>query len=60
MSSIRDTAHSAMEAIDDADAMLGDIHVSAQSINLSLDGLINDSDAFIQETVKIWNRSLRT
>lgn len=53
MSSIRDTAHSAgIEAIDDADAMLGDIHVSAQSINLSLDVLINDSDAFIQETSK--------
>ena len=53
MSSIRHTAHSAgVEAIDDADAMLGDIHVSAQSINLSLDGLINDSDAFIQETSK--------
>lgn len=53
MSSIRDTAHNAgIEAVDDADAMLGDVHVSAQSINLSLGGLINDSDAFIQETSK--------
>ncbi len=53
MSSIRDTAHSAgIEAIDDADAMLDDVHVSAQSINLSVGGLINDSDAFIQETSK--------
>ncbi len=53
MSSIRDTAHSAgVEAIDDADAMLDDVHVSAQSINLSVGGLINDSDAFIQETSK--------
>lgn len=51
MNSIRDTAHSAgTEAIEDADVMIGDVHTAAQSINHALSGLIDDTDAFIQET----------
>lgn len=51
MNSIRDTAHAAgTEAIADADAMIGDVHTAAQSINHAMSGLIGDTDAFIQET----------